>query len=569
MKNLPYGVWRYGVLLILLLVLAAVASLSTLTYLETHPDLQVAPEAVRMVSLKLMGLIMGFLFISGAMGLLAIRTTIDSESRRRIGRMVDAMNSLSDGILAVDPRGNITGSNTSARAMSAGMPEGSIHLLDAYPCLNPEDAALLLDAARPREVERVSRSGTRSCTLRFRSEPLEGLWVMLISDVSEERSQDAQQRRVAQLQLIGRIARGVAHDFNNILCAIGGHASLLARQRRHGADMPSVHAIVREADRGAALARQLMDLSRSGVQGKPCDQLVEYAGRAVDMVRVSLPEGWRVESRLDGSFPPVPFSGIQMEQMILNLSLLAADELEQPGELRIELRAPEREHQRELAEPAAVLVAITAGDPGCVETGEALVSMDVPASAESGVIFSVLRTMAEEVGGRLLLYVSSRRHPMYCLLLPRAELAAPAAGAPEGMPEELRCYLAHWMVLLACAPRKERDELERRLKLLGAAVSVADNLVGALAEVDGGRHYNAMVFDRALLGDDSTGLLRAVLKLQRGAGIVLLGDGPGGSAAPGGFEEDVAVESTRATADQVLEAMLRARERAGLRRQAA
>ena len=81
-------------------------------------------------------------------------------------------------------------------------------------------------------MERESEQSTGNKTFRFRSQPSSelhslGLRLIQISDVTLIRKQQQRQRQFARLQLVGNIAHGVAHDFNNILCSIAGYASLL------------------------------------------------------------------------------------------------------------------------------------------------------------------------------------------------------------------------------------------------------------------------------------------------------------------------------------------------------
>ncbi|MFN2352536.1 MAG: hypothetical protein ABR497_11395, partial [Kiritimatiellia bacterium] len=89
-------------------------------------------------------------------------------------------------------------------------PRNDVALPDIFPCITGSDLACLLDLTCPREIERECHCAAGLRTLRFRSQPLSGVRLLLISDVTDMRSQEMRLRQMALLQLVGRIAGGVA-----------------------------------------------------------------------------------------------------------------------------------------------------------------------------------------------------------------------------------------------------------------------------------------------------------------------------------------------------------------------
>ncbi|MDP2990123.1 MAG: hypothetical protein Q8O57_06105, partial [Kiritimatiellota bacterium] len=229
MTFLPKSAWRYAILIIILFAIVAVASMTIISYLQDQITEQTATETIKQLSIAIWALTMGCMFLAGALGLWAIRSTAEIEGRRRIGRFVDTMDYMSDGLMAIDGKGHVRGSNPAARKLVPHtLPANkAVMLRDVFACLTEQDMHQLLDPLQPREIEKgcVYSHGLR--TLRFRSQPSEGLMLILISDITTHHSQEIRKRQIAQLQIIGRLAAGVAHDFNNILCAISGHATLL------------------------------------------------------------------------------------------------------------------------------------------------------------------------------------------------------------------------------------------------------------------------------------------------------------------------------------------------------
>ena len=83
-------------------------------------------------------------------------------------------------------------------------------------------------------------------------------------DITEKRALEEQLRQAQKMEAVGRLARGVAHDFNNVLAAIIGCSDLLAlRLKPDDPAREEAEEIRQAAERGAALTRQLLAFSRS------------------------------------------------------------------------------------------------------------------------------------------------------------------------------------------------------------------------------------------------------------------------------------------------------------------
>ena len=575
MSWFPRGLWRYAVLIVLLFVLAGLAARETISSItELVQEVRTGvPGAVtddillRIITVPILALTMGFLFLAGALGVWAIRSTTVVESRRRVGKVVDAMDYLSDGLLAVDRKGRITGSNPAARQLAARSIESKVQVVDVFPCLTVEQERTLLDAVEPQEVECVSRGeghqGLRA--LRFRSQPSEDMNLILVSDVTGMRAEEMRNRQIARLQLIGRISRGVAHDFNNILCAVSGYAALLGRPGVQP-DANSVREIVKEAERGAALARQLMDLSRTGAQGTPCRNLAEHVVNAVALLRVGLSSEWQVVADVQKPLSPVPLTDVQVEQCVVNLGLLAADELPKPGFVHVRVKEPGSEALLDVGDEYAAVVMISAYGPEPETPGGLLHTEAQTTTSEAGVISSVVRSMVEEVGGRVDLLVAPSGRHSYRVCLPLLATTETRMSALSGVSEELRVELLRWQVLVASSSSGYRGEVMTHLKELGMTVHAAEDIVAALQHVEAGRDMTGLVLERELLGNEADALVRAIIKLRPHAGIVVLTRPT--DVIPQGLKSEVVFEPVSAAPDAVFQALLRARELALNRRRA-
>ena len=104
----------YAVLLIVLFAISAIAVQQVIAYLESS----ISISAYRVAVISIWTLTLGFMLIAGAFGLWAIQFSAESESRRRIGQLVETIDYMSDGLVALDHRGRITAMNPTARRIA-------------------------------------------------------------------------------------------------------------------------------------------------------------------------------------------------------------------------------------------------------------------------------------------------------------------------------------------------------------------------------------------------------------------------------------------------------------------
>jgi len=156
-------------------------------------------------------------------------------------------------------------------------------------------------------------------------------------DVTDRQALEEQLRQAQKMEAVGRLAGGVAHDFNNILQGILGTAELALadtseKDKRH-ADLMEIR---RGAQRAAELTGQLLAFSRRQMLQS---HEVDINGIVEDTVRLLhrvLPESIAINMVLSKPLFPVSADRTQMQQVILNLCLNARDAMPRGGTLTIE-----------------------------------------------------------------------------------------------------------------------------------------------------------------------------------------------------------------------------------------
>ena len=128
-------------------------------------------------------------------------------------------------------------------------------------------------------------------------------------DVSERALLERQLRQAQKMEAVGQLAAGVAHDFNNILTVIQGHAGLLQQTPVPPSQQEnSLQQIADAAARAATLTRQLLMFSRKQVMQFRYLDLNEILRNTTRMLQSLVGEhvqihSWRPRSRCRQSTP--------------------------------------------------------------------------------------------------------------------------------------------------------------------------------------------------------------------------------------------------------------------------
>lgn len=254
-------------------------------------------------------------------------------------------------IFMLDPEGVVVSWNAGAEHIFGFSEEEAIgsRLEDLYSPENwqtePPHYALEQAAAAGRfedEGWHVTKDGRRfrastvTTALRNGEGRLRG-FSRITRDVTEKHALEQQLRHAQKLEAVGRLAGGVAHEFNNSATAILGYSSLIIEkfpqdnQLRHYAE--EIH---KAGHRAAAVTRQLLAFSRQKILQPTTVNLNDVVGDIEKMLRRLLGENIRVLTVLDPYLGSVKADPTGMAQVIINLALNARDAMPEGGDLTIE-----------------------------------------------------------------------------------------------------------------------------------------------------------------------------------------------------------------------------------------
>lgn len=292
-----------------------------------------------------------------------------------------------------------------------------------------------------------------------------------------------------KLETVGRLVGGVAHDFNNRLLVIMGHAELLKRGSAHDPAL-AVHAeqVVASARRAADLTRQLLAYSRRQVlKPRPTDLngLVEGARRMLERV---LGERIELVTELRAREPVLADPG-QVEQILMNLTLNARDAMPDGG--RITLATVDHDVASE-----APIDGLTPG--GYVALAVSDMGTGIPAAARAhlfepffttkevgrgtGLGLSTVEGIVRQSGGAVTVDTEEGRGSTFTVYLPRAaEAALPFGDELAALPADYVPCLPELDTILVVDDEDEvRKLLVEVLRLGSYRVLEARDGAGAL-----------------------------------------------------------------------------------------
>ena len=168
------------------------------------------------------------------------------------------------------------------------------------------------------------------------------MFTCFIRDLSERKQLEAQLQQSQKMEAVGRLAGGVAHDFNNMLTVIISYADLVLGD----GDAPDtvrndIMQVRAAADRASMLTRQLLAFSRKQVLRPAVLDLNTVVEDVSKMLSRVVPENIRLETELGVDIDEIYVDRGQLEQVLMNLAVNARDAMPEGGSLIIETSSAE------------------------------------------------------------------------------------------------------------------------------------------------------------------------------------------------------------------------------------
>ena len=273
----------------------------------------------------------------------------------------------------------------------------------------------------------------------------------VVTDLTAYKQLERQLLQSQKMEAVGRLAGGVAHDFNNILTAISGFGQFVLTDleaRQAVGAKSDIEQVLAAAERGGALTRQLLAFSRQQVlQPRVLDlnavvtslgpMLARLIGTDIRMRTISSPQ-----------LSPVKADPNQMEQVLVNLVVNARDAMPLGGTVTIETSDVELDESYTdmhsgVAPGRYVMLAVTDNGVGMDAATRARVFdpffTTKGAGKGTGLGLSTAYGIIKQSGGNVELYSEPGKGTSFKVYLPRCaerhdEVAAgrPPAAAPNG-----------------------------------------------------------------------------------------------------------------------------------------
>ena len=171
----------------------------------------------------------------------------------------------------------------------------------------------------------------------------ERLFMGTLRDLSERKLLEASLLQAQKMEAIGRLAGGVAHDFNTLLGTITGYSEMLrdALPEEASTIRDHVERIHQAARRGAALTRQLLAFSRRQEVRPRLVDPEALTAETGEMIRRLIGEDILFEHTVEAGVGAVAVDPGQLQQVLLNLAVNAADAMPRGGRLSVRWRREE------------------------------------------------------------------------------------------------------------------------------------------------------------------------------------------------------------------------------------
>jgi two-component system cell cycle sensor histidine kinase/response regulator CckA len=348
--------------------------------------------------------------------------------------------------------------------------------------------------------------------------------LLLLKDNSEEAKLKRQVAQATKMQVVGQLAGGVAHDFNNILTAIIGHCDLMLMRHTPGdSDYDDIQQIKSNSNRAAGLTRQLLAFSRQQTLRPQVLQLPDVVSEVSHLLKRLLGETVELVVKHGRNLGPVRADPGQLEQVIVNLAVNARDAMAEKGggALTIQTYSVKANQVAELGSdilPVADYSALSVTDTGVGIPANILGKVFEPffttkeVGKGTGLGLSTVYGIVKQSGGFIFADSKVGEGTRFVIYLPVHHQEAGAARSRKADKVKKDELWGSGTVLLVEDEPMVRAVAERALTRHGYQVITADNGEEALEQLAKVEHIDLLISDVVMPGMDGPTVVREARK---------------------------------------------------------
>ncbi|MCB9674903.1 MAG: PAS domain S-box protein [Alphaproteobacteria bacterium] len=338
----------------------------------------------------------GTRIVLGALGAALARARRADADAVRSGLFAHVAELVSDGLIVATPDGAVPVYNPALARLTGWSPDdvrthGWTNLVYPDPVVREDLQRGIVALMRGTPSEGIVRTLAR----KDGTEVSAAIWSRLVPHPSGFAPamlgvfRDATGERLARKRAIweeshaqlGKLAGGIAHEFNNLLAAIMGHADLVALRSDDPQVRSHAETILRSAERGADLSTQLLAFSGSGNTKTRAVSVATIVEQAAALFAPRVPPDVAFDHAIDASLPPVEADPGQLQQVLMNLLSNAIDAVGRRGAVAVSadlVPIPETARYRSPYATDDRTVRLRVRDDGPGFTADALANLFVP-----------------------------------------------------------------------------------------------------------------------------------------------------------------------------------------------
>ena len=259
-------------------------------------------------------------------------------------------------------------------------------------------------------------------------------------NIHEQKVHNEQMRQVERIDAIGRLAGGIAHDLNNLLSPILGYGELLLKNASHNSEQRKyIKEILNACLRARDLVSRLLAFCRKQPMNLKSVNINETATGMESLLRRTIPEDIEIKVVKTPDLPMIFADTGQIEQIIMNLAVNAADAMPDGGRLVIETAVYELDKEDVSDRPEVTpgrYVMLAVSDTGCGMDASVRGHIFEPFFSTKGELgtglgLSTVFGIVKQHNGHIWLYSELNQGTIFKIYLPVAGAEPPREKTPE------------------------------------------------------------------------------------------------------------------------------------------